>query len=247
MPDHIYLSPHLDDAVLSCGGLIAKQTEGGEAVTVLTVCAGDPPEAPLSSFAQELHARWGRPGPPVAARREEDHRACGYLGANILHLDIPDAVYRRGEQGEALYASEQVIFGPLHAAEAELVDRLRQMLFNATAASARLYCPLGFGGHVDHRLTRLAAEGLGRKLWYYQDLPYAARDNDLPSDLSFPHGEETTLRLSEVQLESWVEAASLYRSQLSTFWSNTAELREELCAFYHGLAGLRFIAPKGEA
>jgi LmbE family N-acetylglucosaminyl deacetylase len=247
MPDHVYLSPHLDDAVLSCGGLIARQIEDGEAVTVLTVCAGDPPEGFFSSFAQELHARWGQPGPAIAARREEDRRACGHLGAGVIHLDIPDAVYRRGEQGEALYTSEQAIFGPLHAAETELVDHLTEVLSDAAATGASLYSPLAIGGHVDHRLTRLAAEGLGRRLWYYQDLPYAARKRDLPSDLGFPHGAEVAVQLRGEHLKEWVEAASLYRSQLSTFWSSITELREEMYAFYDELAGFRLIAPQEEA
>jgi len=36
----IYLSPHFDDAVLSCGGLIFDQTCGGTAVEIWTVFAG---------------------------------------------------------------------------------------------------------------------------------------------------------------------------------------------------------------
>jgi len=37
----IYISPHFDDAVLSCGGLIWEQTHKGITVEIWTVCAGD--------------------------------------------------------------------------------------------------------------------------------------------------------------------------------------------------------------
>ncbi|MGH2521295.1 MAG: PIG-L deacetylase family protein, partial [Anaerolineales bacterium] len=53
---HLYLSPHFDDAALSCGGTIHQQTRQGERAVVVTVCAGDSPPGPLSAFAQTLHA-----------------------------------------------------------------------------------------------------------------------------------------------------------------------------------------------
>ena len=55
----IYLSPHLDDAVLSCGGLIWEQVQLGERVEIWTIFAGDPPAEMLTPFAEELHTRWG--------------------------------------------------------------------------------------------------------------------------------------------------------------------------------------------
>ncbi len=39
--EHIYLSPHLDDVALSCGGRIVKQRSKGENVLVVTVFTGD--------------------------------------------------------------------------------------------------------------------------------------------------------------------------------------------------------------
>src|SRR3972149_1310758 len=99
----VYLSPHLDDAVFSCGGLIARQSSGGDDVQVVTIFAGDPPVGELPPFAYELHRRWGGEGSPMGLRRAEDHVACGRLGASVVHLPIPDAIYRRSAQGEALY------------------------------------------------------------------------------------------------------------------------------------------------
>ena len=70
----IYLSPHFDDAVLSCGGLIWEQVRRGERVEIWTVCAGAIPPGPLSPFAAELHARWGTGMASVEARRAEAER-----------------------------------------------------------------------------------------------------------------------------------------------------------------------------
>jgi hypothetical protein len=39
---HVFVSPHPDDAALSCGGLIASLREIGQSVTILTVFSGGP-------------------------------------------------------------------------------------------------------------------------------------------------------------------------------------------------------------
>jgi LmbE family N-acetylglucosaminyl deacetylase len=59
MTQHIFLSPHLDDAVLSCGGLLAQLTQQGQAVRVINIFAGIPPaNRPLSAFARYQHRQW---------------------------------------------------------------------------------------------------------------------------------------------------------------------------------------------
>ncbi len=242
MPSHLYLSPHLDDAVISCGGLIAQQTAAGEPVSVLTVCAGDAPPGPLSSFAQELRTRWGEAEGPIASRRAEDRVACGRLDASVIHLDIPDAVYRRGEGGEVLYPSEQAVFSLIHPQEADLALRLTHLIKEAHPTATRLYCPMAIGGHVDHRITRRAAEHLDRQLWYYQDLPYAARGESIPPDLGLPSGIEATWPLSLGEIDAWAAAVATYRSQLSTFWSDVAALHRELRDFHDAGGGIRMLA-----
>ena len=84
--DALYLSPHLDDAVYSCGGLIYQQTQAGQRVLVMTTCAGLPPSGPLSPFAEALHTRWQVSATnAVTTRRTEDHAA----DANVYHLKRP--------------------------------------------------------------------------------------------------------------------------------------------------------------
>lgn len=92
--DHLYLSPHLDDVVLSCGGLMRKQTLAGERVLVVTLFAGTPSYERLSPFARFFHLLWGRHSDPVGHRRQEDRAALSRLGADPFHLDFLEAIYR---------------------------------------------------------------------------------------------------------------------------------------------------------
>jgi LmbE family N-acetylglucosaminyl deacetylase len=173
--DHVYIAPHLDDAVLSCGGRIALQRDAGQSVLVVTICAGSPGAgAELSPFAQYLHAAWSLGDDPIALRREEDRRALALLGCDGLHLDLLDAPYRVPAYGE-----RDAVFGA-PAAHDPLLGALPPILEQlwAQQPQARLYVPLGVGQHVDHQLACAAAIPLharGADLLWYEDAPYAAK------------------------------------------------------------------------
>ncbi|MCA9933816.1 MAG: PIG-L family deacetylase, partial [Anaerolineales bacterium] len=149
--DAIYLSPHLDDVALSCGGQVYDLTAAGQSVLIVTIAAGDPPESPLSDFALALHSRWQLAADAVARRREEDAAACQVLGADCLHWDIPDCIYRLHPQtGAPLYTSNEALFGKVNEAEtavaAQLADRMCTL-----PPHDRVIAPLTVGNHVDHQ------------------------------------------------------------------------------------------------
>ena len=60
---HVFVSPHPDDAALSCGGLIAGLRELGQAVTIISVYSGgveaiDPAEPSRTSSGFGTKALW---------------------------------------------------------------------------------------------------------------------------------------------------------------------------------------------
>jgi LmbE family N-acetylglucosaminyl deacetylase len=235
----VYLSPHLDDVAFSCGGLGWEQVRSGQQVAVWTICAGDPPPGPLSGFAQSLHERWEVGREAVPQRRSEDMRGCQRMGAAWRHFPIPDCIYRKSpESGEALYNSEEGLFGEIHSEEGALVDRLGQMLKGQLPAGARVVCPLGLGGHVDHRLTRAAAERTGRPLWYYADYPYVQREGVRLEDKTEGMSGEV-LHLSEAGLEAWVEAAAAYASQVSSFWAGMEAMQGSIRRYAGQIGGAK--------
>jgi LmbE family N-acetylglucosaminyl deacetylase len=261
--DWIYLSPHLDDAAFSCGGLIWEQAQAsaaaqsgvaaqasvaaragiaaGEKVAIWTICAGDPPGR-LSSLAETLHARWGIPsnsgGEAIARRREEDLRACRLLGATPRHFPIPDCIYR-SQEGVWLYDSEEDIFGALHPAEAVLVQDLSTTLAQMVPPGANLVSPLTVGGHADHRLVRQAAELLDRDLWYYADYPYVVRGASSPREPN-PNLVSVPFSISEEGLQAWEQGIAAYASQVGSFWEDTAAMRAGLHAYLeHQGGGIR--------
>lgn len=221
----VYLSPHLDDVALSCGGLVWEQTRLGDEVEIWTVCAGDAPPGLISPFAQSLQTRWGLENTAVAIRREEDIAACDLLGAGHRHLLVPDCIYRRSPvTGEVLYASEQALFGGLHPEDARLIETLTHFLEVNLPFQAELVCPLTIGSHVDHLLTRAVAEKLRRPLWYYADYPYVERQTPEASGALPPQVEKVVFPIAEEGILAWVQSVAAYHSQISTFWESRAEM-----------------------
>lgn len=246
---HVYLSPHLDDAVFSCGGTIYSQARRGEDVLVATVFAGSPPDHDLTPFTRELWERWGGADDPAAARRAEDRAALDALGAGALHLPYLDCVYRQHPAtGEALYPTVEDIFAEIHPAEAALVDALYDDLRDRLGPDRplRLCAPLGAGHHVDHQIVRRVAMLFladGAEVALYEDWPYAGDAETVARALDegarcwrrertpfvrqrTPFVRERTpfvhrvSPLSEEALAAKIDAAARYVSQISTFWPN---------------------------
>jgi hypothetical protein len=173
-----FVSPHLDDAVFSCGALLAHLAQTCP-VTVLTVFTSAA-QPPLSGIAarKQLRALGGIDAEThFAERRAEDVAVLEEAGARWIHLGYRDALFRRvGEApggtpgtGRATYPTFRFHAGrgriaPSDAGLAAEVD---------TSGAKTVFGPLGIGRHVDHLVTRHAVTGLGLRTVYFSDFPYS--------------------------------------------------------------------------
>jgi LmbE family N-acetylglucosaminyl deacetylase len=149
------VSPHLDDGVFGCGGLLAERPGS----VVITALAGGPPQ--WDAVTPWDAACGFAPGDDViAARRGEDREALAVLGAAPVWLDFCDAQY-----GGAPSSSE-------------LGDGLALAL--AALDSEAVFVPLGLF-HSDHRLLSeavvplvraLVRAGSGRRFYAYEEPMY---------------------------------------------------------------------------
>ena len=231
-PTHIYLSPHLDDAVLSCGGRIWTQSQADERVVVITIFGGTRrPDASLSWFARQLEARWGQEE-STERRRAEDFRALALLGAEAVHWPYLDCIYRSAPDGRIPYADEATLWGEIDPSDAaivsEVADRIDRLV---TAPGGECYVPIAIGRHIDHRIVRKAAEGSRHPLVYYEDFPYARDPQAVRAALEHHHWEPELIPLSEEALQAKAAAIACYASQISTFWTSPEEMAASVHAF----------------
>ena len=202
----LVLSPHADDAALSCGGLLSQHSDA----LVATAFSGDAPQQRTGALARLAGQE---------RRRAEDSAAMKVAGCQHLPLGIPDAIDRRDADGQPYYPSLPALFG---AVRPEDSDRCRevQALLGTALGERTLLAPLGVGAHVDHQLCahvgrRLAAEG--HSVWFYEDAPYVFPDTG-----------------SELRPDSVLLAARRIRANIRGTWDLPirSSQKEEILACY---------------
>ncbi len=190
---NLILSPHYDDAVLSLGGLLAK--EGGESV-VITCFAGKPSKNLFRPW-DLLSGFWGSDA-SHEMRKEENRKALSLLGVpaeNIRGLPHLDSQYRLG--------------GP---PEAALSTSIKSILDSFSDAPVNVYAP-ALEEHPDHALVKECALALKDSyphfsFYLYEDLPYALTGKGVEGH------EASSIELTDVQLEQKLEAIRCYASQI---------------------------------
>jgi len=245
MTKQIYLSPHLDDAVLSCGGAIHRRAAAGDSVLVITFLTGEAAAhgvaSALSPFALLQHSYWGDPPHPMALRRAEDVAALTLLKADWYHVGYLDAVYRADASGRWLYTDLETLTGqvqsgdPLASAQADLITQV--LGFARHAADPVIYAPLGVGRHVDHQMVHTAARQLvdrGCRVAFYEDYPYADRPGATEAALATAGAGDWRLEvihLDTVDVAAQVKAVDYYRSQLGVLFRGAEAMPSQVWGF----------------
>ena len=152
----LFLSPHLDDAVLSCPAYVQQLVKEGSEVRIATVFTES------DGSAESLYR----------TRRAEDRKAARGLGAKVTHLGFPDAPFRSPRYRDFC----GIVFGRAreYLATRRVVAREIEQLIRRWRPLC-VVAPLAVGNHVDHRLVRDAALMAANpgELLFYEDRPYA--------------------------------------------------------------------------
>jgi LmbE family N-acetylglucosaminyl deacetylase len=237
--DRIYLSPHLDDALFSCGGRIHQEVAGGLSVLIVTVATAPAP-ARRSRYAARFHRRAGLGEDAMQRRRQEDLEAARRLGAETLHLGLPDAIYRVDPlDRRTLYPRWTALVGRPRTRD-PLGPLLRRGLAELPE-SELLILPFAIGGHVDHRLTREAAEATcaGRRLAYWEDFPYLAY-RLRPGPRPGRGWQAELIELEALEIEARCRAMAAYESQVRAMFGSEARMRRLVERTVGRLGGERY-------
>lgn len=213
MPTALALSPHLDDAAFSCGGLLASLAKDGWRVVMATLFTGS--VADPQGFALACQLDKGLPAEIdyMALRRDEDVRAAAALGiAPPLHLPFREAPHRGYGSAPDLFAETR----PDDGIAADLAPAIADLI--AAERPDLILAPQAIGGHVDHVQTVRALRSLERPepiLWW-RDFPYTVRAAAPKAPLAalFAALAEPTVRLEpDAQIRKRAACAA-YASQI---------------------------------
>ncbi|KXV03209.1 hypothetical protein CR51_18680 [Caballeronia megalochromosomata] len=145
----LVISPHLDDAVFSCGAALAALP----GAVVCTVFAGAPREALVTDWGTQSGAANAHQA--MHARRAEDAAALDALDARPLHLDLLDSQCA----GDVSTTSDEIA--------SALIGGIRKNAFRT------LLIPLGLF-HCDHYLVHAAC----RSAWRAEPMPTCSAYED---------------------------------------------------------------------
>ena len=217
MPTACFLSPHLDDAVFSAGGTMARLADDGWRVILATVFTRSVPNP--SGFALRCQTDKGL-APDVdymALRRAEDAAAAAAVGAgHVVWLDLPEAPHRG-------YTSAAELFGPVHADDVGTAEAVARASREVVGGCDLLFTPVGIGGHVDHVHVVRAVGTLSRPSVAWHDSPYVLRL--LPDVPSFNRAVDIA-----TSLERKLAGCAAYTSQLGFQFGGVDTMRERLAS-----------------
>jgi len=230
----LIISPHLDDAVLSCGDLIDKLVKEKNNVDVITVFSKEMKKNDLSEAAIRFHNNCFLPVNPMKHRKEEDKLAHEYLKCNSLYLDLPECLYRK-HNNKFLYPDLDNIYH-LEEDDSKIIKEIENRLIKIINNYDYILCPLGLGGHADHIACNKAVNNIIPKikgqLYFYEEVAYVCYYYRENSKSNWGDNLKNKLvELSEQNFNNKIKSILLYRSQLNILWSNYEQMYNDLNTF----------------
>ncbi|MCA9601610.1 MAG: PIG-L family deacetylase [Myxococcales bacterium] len=234
----IVLSPHLDDASLSCAGLLTA-LEGKVERLVVTISGANPPPRDDEDAQARSRVRRGFAAP--ALRRQEDIASMRELRCDFVHLGFADCIDRRSPtSGELIYRSQRVRWLQPSLEDAAHIEELYLVLRRLCgyAGKALVVSPLGVGFHVDHRICAESALRIARRivhLLFYEDFPYVIYPSKRDGMADTPEAALERLSLTASKRyhvtydpDAKERAIAPYATQIPLLFENVESLREGL-------------------
>ena len=170
-PSYLFVSPHLDDAVLSCGGWISYLADKAEVTvaSVFTNAHNSPSSLSIRRFLKECG--YNDSEKLFADRRMEDKLANNLMGVKTIHLGFLDGLYRLKPQTIPILSdilpdsrfvypifSWQLKRGKVSNHDKQLIDEVGRRVKNLIGPRTIIFAPAAVGYHLDHQIVRMACE-----------------------------------------------------------------------------------------
>lgn len=215
----IFLSPHLDDAVLSCGALLWKLKNLKKNITILTVFT-EGGSRPYSPQAKKFLKECGYINALklFEDRKKEDKDIARFYNGRFIHLGFVDAAWRRNKEDDHIYKNEKIQFsGKISKEDRSLINEIsRKVSLNLLEnKDIALFAPLGIGLHADHIIVKEVAKNLKQPVLFWEDFPY---NRDLHNTRKFFSINKNYKHLFSIKNEGnnniKYKAIRLYKSQM---------------------------------
>lgn len=226
--DHyVFLSPHLDDAVFSCGNLLELLKINQKKIHVITFFTKTKVTSPLTPQAKlllKVSGNYSDAEKLFENRKNEDKSALKLFDADYLHLDFIDACFRTTpENNHPIYESEkQQYSGAIAIQDNQLIKQITistKKLINKFPNKRLILAPMGIGCHADHLIINKIARNLNEDVVMWTDYPYSIREGNYRKFLantSHIKFDQITIPKNSKKNNLKVKAIKQYKSQISS-------------------------------
>lgn len=215
----LYISPHYDDAVGSCGARMSRDRIENE-VSLITVFSEV--KKPFSGYANMLHEYWNLKN-PLTDRKIENISVCKFLKINNIMLGFFDAIYRTFNN-EYIYPNQEAIFSKVSPLDSKLVEKIKSRILSYITKEDLLYFPLGVGSHVDHIIVSEVGKILkseNYKVRFYLDFYYTGVLPEMCESLN-----QVKIKFESNFVNDKIDAVKLYKSQVQMLYGDESKIVE---------------------
>lgn len=226
----VFISPHLDDAILSCGGLISyiRNNIPIKVISVFTEIS----EEPKTKFARHFVKSCGYQNSRQLFKDRQNEDAAIFRKLNIKygHLGFNDAAWRKNKDNTTLpmiakyfpefvhiYPRQKDIFsGKVAAADVKTVITVENILKSLIGKNKKtvILAPVGIGLHVDHIMIRdICAKNFHRVI-FWSDFHYSL----------FKSADEDFIKKKKLKLFSWNKNIKYKEKLIRTYKSQFSSL-----------------------
>ncbi len=215
----LIVSPHFDDAVLSCGGRMCSKEWENSDISIVNVFSeifigkemlsdviikymAEDMSISHNNINQKTCEKW------IHERKKEEVNATYVLRVNSFNLGYIDAIFRMFNNQYIYNTEEKLFLG--QERERVLLEQLINQFSNICKYYSKCYFPAGIGNHPDHILLHQVGKEMQRrnvKVGFYCELPYTI-DNDILEGKRYEIDEENNYKKK-------IRAVSEYRTQLN--------------------------------
>lgn len=219
------LSPHLDDALLSCGNLL-RQIATHSTVTIINIFTKAHHGPYTFSAKKFLHASGFQDAKELfKTRKKEDMTALTTIGASVITLDLVDGLFRKTykqtffskfiPEFHHIYPTYRWHIVHKVSTQDTASKHLQKRLEKVLPKNSILLVPFAVGNHVDHVITRDVAERNFKNIIYYVDFPYILYTN---KPLKTP--KQYKKIVTKVDMKKKAKLIQMYASQLKSLFEN---------------------------
>jgi LmbE family N-acetylglucosaminyl deacetylase len=215
----IFISPHLDDAVLSCGQLIMhlrKLEKKIRIITVFTKASADTTTPQAREFVELCG--YGDASKLFADRKKEDRAVADYIGIKINHWAFLDAAWRKGVDNKPIYPNGESQFsGKISGKDNMLINEISsklKLMFSNQKDKYLILAPLSIGGHADHVIIREIIRKMNCPKLFWEDFPYDTNRKFLRTFFHKNKKFSYLCKLCSLSFSKKEKAIRFYKSQI---------------------------------